>query len=85
MHNLEMLAIVPRASPRSDNLHQLAHAVPLQDARKLVGIFCHWHGRGLEGLWFLLHLSLMFSFLCTGAHDDRKAITVPQGLPDGID
>ena len=30
----------------SGNLHLLAHAVPLQDARKLVGIFCRWLERG---------------------------------------
>ena len=51
----------------------------------LVGIFCHWLERGLEGPWFLPAFALMFSFLCTRTHCDRKAIAVPQGLPDGID
>ena len=50
----------------------------------LVGIFCHWLERGLEGR-FSVHLLLMFSFLCTGTHHDRKTIAVSQGLPDGID
>ena len=50
----------------------------------LVGRFYHWLERGLEGLGFSLYLSLVFSFFDTGAHDDREAITVPQGLPDGI-
>ena len=52
MHNLEVLAVVP-CTLSYDHLHLLAHAVPLQDARTLVGIFCHWLERGLEGLWFL--------------------------------
>ena len=39
----------------------------------------------LKGFGFSVHLPLMFSFLCTRTHYDRKAIAVPQGLPDGID
>ena len=51
MHNLEVLAVAPCTLSYD---HQLAHAVPLQDARMLVGMFCHWLEKGLEGLWFLL-------------------------------
>ena len=69
----------------SGNLHLLAHAVPLQDARTLVVYSVAGSKGDSEGFDFSVRLPLMFSFLCTRTHHDRKAIAVPQGLPDGID
>ena len=85
MHDLEVLAVVPCTLSYDPvtciDLH-MPYPCKMRECLREDSI------TGLKGdskgFGFSLHLSLVFSFFDTGARDDRKAITVPQGLPDGV-
>ena len=85
MHNLEVLAVVPCALFYDPVTCLDLHMPYSCKMRECLWEYSITGSKGdSKGFGFSLRLSLVFSFLDTGARDDRKAITVPQGLPDRI-